>query len=161
MALGYVLFIFAGSNLPLVFISDVLFYFPYPITFLVVLMTISDCVEYGQWKNGVRSEGVTLSVRPLLDKLAGAVSNGVVGLTAVFCAMTTGATAETVAADPQNIINFKIIMFGVPLVLLVISLVTFMKKVTLDEKQHAQIVAELEADIEKEAEAAAAAGVEM
>ena len=39
-------------------------------------MTITDSVEYGQWKNGVRNEAVTLAMRPLLDKIAGAFSNG-------------------------------------------------------------------------------------
>lgn len=59
-------------------------------------MIISDSVEYGQLKFGHRDESLTLSVRPLLDKLGGAVSNGVAGLTAVLAGMTAGVTAGDV-----------------------------------------------------------------
>ncbi|GHU40221.1 hypothetical protein FACS1894111_00510 [Clostridia bacterium] len=145
MIAGIVLFFFAGTSVPLTFAAYVLFFAPYPMCFLVTLMTISDIVEYGQWKLGTRNEGVTLSVRPLLDKLAGAISNIVVGQAAVICAMTTGATAVSVATNPSNITNFKIFMFVVPLILLLISLFVFIKRVTLDEKAHDQIMADLEA----------------
>ncbi len=94
MIIGLVLFIFAGQSLTMVLIAAELFAIPQPLVFLVVLMTISDSVEYGQLKLGHRDESLTLSVRPLLDKLAGAISNGVVGLTAVVAGMTTGATAS-------------------------------------------------------------------
>ncbi|WP_309320011.1 MFS transporter, partial [Bacillus cereus] len=57
------------------------------------MITITDAVEYGQWKNGTRNEAVTLSIRPLLDKIAGALSNGIVGFVAVAAGMTGNATA--------------------------------------------------------------------
>ncbi|MGQ0441083.1 MFS transporter, partial [Bacillus sp. B-TM1] len=63
------------------------FYFPQQLIFLSALMTITDSVEYGQWKNGTRNEAVTLSIRPLLDKIAGALSNGIVGFVAVASGM--------------------------------------------------------------------------
>ena len=53
---------------------------PYPLIFLATLMAITDSVEYGQLKSGHRNESVTLSIRPLIDKLSGAISNGVVGM---------------------------------------------------------------------------------
>ncbi len=115
MIIALVLFVFAGQSLPMVLIAAVLFAIPQPLVFLVVLMTISDSVEYGQLKLGHRDESLTLSVRPLLDKLAGAISNGVVGLTAVAAGMTTGATAASVSASGQ--VTFKLIMFGLPIVI--------------------------------------------
>ena len=39
---------------------------------------MTDSIEYGQLKTGKRNEAVTLSVRPMLDKIAGALSNGIV-----------------------------------------------------------------------------------
>jgi lactose/raffinose/galactose permease len=152
MVIGFGVFVFAGTNLTMILIAYGLFFFPYPIVFLITLMIISDCVEYGQWKNGTRAEGVTLSIRPLLDKLAGAVANAVVGATAVWCSMTNDATATSVAAHPQNIANFKIMMFGIPLALLIISTFVFFKKVTLDEKTHEKIVVELEGRLGKDSE---------
>ena len=124
------------------FTSAVLFYIPQPLIFLVVLMVLSDSVEYGQLKFGHRDESLTLSVRPLLDKLGGAISNGVVGLTAVWAGMTAGATAGDVTSHGQAI--FKLMMFGVPAAMILIGAFIFFKKVKLDEKMHAEIVDELE-----------------
>ncbi|WP_057826163.1 glycoside-pentoside-hexuronide (GPH):cation symporter [Lentilactobacillus sunkii] len=142
MLLAMLIFSFAGANLFLVLLAAVLFYIPQPLVFLVVLMIISDSVEYGQLKFGHRDESLTLAVRPLLDKLGGAVSNWVVGVAAVLAGMTAGATANTVTH--QGNITFKMFMFGVPALLMIIGTFIFFKKVTLDEKEHAKIVDELE-----------------
>lgn len=142
MLLAMLIFAFAGSSLILVLISAVLFYIPQPLVFLVVLMIISDSVEYGQLKFGHRDESLTLAVRPLLDKLGGAVSNWVVGAAAVLAGMTAGATANTITN--QGHIVFKLFMFGVPALLMLTGTFIFFKKVTLDEKEHAKIVDELE-----------------
>lgn len=142
MLAGIVVYTFAGKSLALVLIAAEMFQVPQAVVFLVVLMIISDSVEYGQWKLGHRDESLTLSVRPLLDKMGGAVSNGVVGQVAVMAGMTAGATAASITAAGQ--FKFKAIMFAVPAVLLVIALAVFLKKSTLTEAKHAQIVAELE-----------------
>ena len=127
MLCGIGVFAFAGNNLALVLLAAVMFAFPQQMVFLVVLMIITDSVEYGQWKLGHRDESLSLSIRPLIDKFGGAVSNGVVGQIAILAGMTTGATASSITA-----------------VMLTISIIIFMKKITLTEDRHAQIVAELE-----------------
>lgn len=142
MVLALILFLFAGNSLPLVLTAAVLFYIPQPLIFLVVLMIITDSVEYGQLKFGHRDESLTLSVRPLLDKMGGAISNGVVGLTAVWAGMTAGASSGDITTHGHMV--FKLMMFGVPVALILIGTFIFFRKVTLDEKQHAQIVEELE-----------------
>ena len=142
MMISLIMFAFAGQSLPMILTAAVLFYIPQPLIFLVVLMVLSDSVEYGQLKFGHRDESLTLSVRPLLDKLGGAISNGVVGLTAVWAGMTAGATAGDVTSHGAAI--FKLMMFGVPAAMILIGTFIFFKKVKLDEKMHAQIVDELE-----------------
>lgn len=142
MIIALIMFALAGQSLPMILTSAVLFYIPQPLIFLVVLMVLSDSVEYGQLKFGHRDESLTLSVRPLLDKLGGAISNGVVGLTAVWAGMTAGATAGDVTSHGQAI--FKLMMFGVPAAMILIGAFIFFKKVKLDEKMHAEIVDELE-----------------
>ncbi|EHM00010.1 transporter, major facilitator family protein [Lentilactobacillus parafarraginis F0439] len=142
MLVAMLIFAFAGSNLLLVLIAAVLFYIPQPLVFLVVLMIISDSVEYGQLKFGHRDESLTLAVRPLLDKLGGAISNWVVGAAAVLAGMTAGATASNISTSGH--VTFKLFMFGVPALLMLIGTFIFFKKVTLDEKEHAEIVDELE-----------------
>ncbi|WP_440964256.1 PTS sugar transporter subunit IIA [Pediococcus pentosaceus] len=142
MIIALIMFALAGQSLPMILTSAVLFYIPQPLIFLVVLMVLSDSVEYGQLKFGHRDESLTLSVRPLLDKLGGAISNGVVGLIAVWAGMTAGATAGDVTSHGQAI--FKLMMFGVPAAMILIGAFIFFKKVKLDEKMHAEIVDELE-----------------
>ncbi|KAF0467348.1 MFS transporter [Pediococcus pentosaceus] len=142
MIIALIMFALAGQSLPMILTSGVLFYIPQPLIFLVVLMVLSDSVEYGQLKFGHRDESLTLSVRPLLDKLGGAISNGVVGLIAVWAGMTAGATAGDVTSHGQAI--FKLMMFGVPAAMILIGAFIFFKKVKLDEKMHAEIVDELE-----------------
>ena len=95
MLCGIGLFSVAGTSLALVLVAAELFFIPQPLVFLVVLMIITDCVEYGQWKLGHRDEALTLSVRPLLDKFGGAISN-LIGAAAVAAGMTTGATADSI-----------------------------------------------------------------
>ncbi|MFC6181238.1 glycoside-pentoside-hexuronide (GPH):cation symporter [Lactiplantibacillus daowaiensis] len=139
---GVALFTVAGKSLVLVLIAAEMFQVPQAVIFLVVLMIISDCVEYGQWKLGHRDESLTLSIRPLLDKLGGAVSNGIVGQIAVVAGMTTGATAASITAHGQ--LMFKLMMFALPAILIVIALIIFWRKSTLTEQQHLAIVSELE-----------------
>lgn len=138
MFVGIGLFAFAGSNLALVLVAAELFYIPQPILFLVVLMTITDAVEYGQLVLGHRDESLALSVRPLCDKFGSAVSNGIVGQTAILAGMTTGASAASITVE--GAIAFKIMMFAVPAVLLLISVFIFWRKVILDEKMHESLV---------------------
>lgn len=136
------LFSVAGKSLPLVLTAGVLFYIPQQLVFLCVLMIMTDSVEYGQLKFGHRDESLTLSVRPLIDKFGGAISNGFIGMAAVWIGMTSGASADSITAEGQTL--FKVMLFGVPAVLMIIAALFFYKKVTLTEKKHAQIVDQLE-----------------
>ncbi|MBU3180067.1 glycoside-pentoside-hexuronide (GPH):cation symporter [Clostridium psychrophilum] len=148
MLIGYLtLSVVSPSSMSVIIIGLVFFYFPYQLIFLAVLMTISDSVEYGQWKNGVRNEAVTLSLRPLLDKLAGALSNGIVGFISVTCGMIGDAQARDITH--QGIVTFKMWAFYLPAALMIISGVIFLFKIKLTEKKHAEIVAELEASLAK------------
>lgn len=142
MLVGLVIFAFAGHSLLLVILGGAIFMLPQPLIFLVVLMIITDSVEYGQLKLGHRDEGVTLSVRPLLDKFGGAVAGGVVGITATAAGMISGATASQITGHGVSI--FKVMMFIVPAALILLGTWVFARRVKLDEKMHAQIVTELE-----------------
>ncbi|WP_033510780.1 MFS transporter, partial [Bifidobacterium magnum] len=91
------------------------------------------------------NEAVTLSVRPMIDKIAGAFSNGIVGAIAVAAGMTGTATASDITSSGRA--TFNTWAFYVPLALIVLSMLTYAFKVKIDEKMHARIVAELEAKL--------------
>ena len=142
MAVALVIYAMSGTNVTLALIGAGLFALPQPLVFLIVLMTITDSVEYGQLKLGHRDEAVCLCVRPLVDKFAGAVSSGIIGLAAIWIGMTGGASATGLTAD--NMMRLQIIMFAAPIVFMAIGGLIYRAKVTLTEQEHARIVEELE-----------------
>ncbi|MYV05422.1 glycoside-pentoside-hexuronide (GPH):cation symporter [Furfurilactobacillus milii] len=142
MLVGYIIFNFAGTNLFMVLLAISFIFFPYPMIFLAALMTITDCVEYGQLHLGTRNESVTLAVRPLIDKVAGAFANGIVGIAAVHAGMIGNAKPSDISAS--QMLNFKTYIFYAPMVMLVIAAVVYLTKVTLTEAKHAEVVKELE-----------------
>lgn len=142
MVVALLIYAMSGTNVTLALIGAGLFLMPQPLIFLVVLMTITDSVEYGQLKLGHRDEAVCLCVRPLVDKFAGAVSSGIIGMAAIWVGMTGGATAGSISAD--DMIHFQMVMFAAPIVLMILGGLIYRAKVTLTEQEHARIVEELE-----------------
>ena len=145
MVIAYVLFILFSTNLTVVFIALVLFYLPATCIQMTAILTITDSVEYGQLKTGKRNEAVTLSVRPMLDKIAGALSNSIVGFVAIAAAMTNDVNPDLLTT--ANIETFKAAAFYVPLGVIVLAFFVFARKVTLSEKKHGEIVATLKANM--------------
>lgn len=142
MTAALVLYAMSGTNVTLALVAAGIFTLPQALIFLVVLMTITDSVEYGQLKLGHRDEAVCLCVRPLVDKFAGAVSSGIIGLAAIWIGMTGGASATGLTAD--NMMRLQIVMFAAPIILMIVGALIYRAKVTLTEQEHARIVEELE-----------------
>ena len=145
MVIGYLLFIINPTSLPVVTVGLVFFYLPQTFIQMTAILSLTDSIEYGQLKNGKRNEAVTLSVRPMLDKIAGACSNGIVGAVAIAAGMIGNATAADMTA--ANIRTFEICAFYVPLAVIILSGVVFLLKVKITEKMHAEIVEKLEAQL--------------
>lgn len=139
MSLAYVIFIFFRSNVFMMDLGLVLFNINF--AQLVTVLTLTDAIEYGQLKNGQRNEAVVLAVRPMIDKLTGAISNGLVGYIAIAAGMTGTATAADMTA--RDIRTFDSMAFYIPLVFALLAIVVFLTKVTLSEKKHAEVVEEL------------------
>lgn len=142
MVVALVIYALSGTNVYMALFGAGLFALPQPLIFLVVLMTITDSVEYGQLKLGHRDEAVCLCVRPLVDKFAGAVSSGIIGLVAIWVGMTGGASAADITSE--SLFHFQLVMFAAPIVLMVAATFVYRAKVTLTEAEHARIVAKLE-----------------
>ena len=145
MIVAYILLGLFSTNVTVVFIALVLFYIPGTLIQMTAILSLTDSIEYGQLKNGKRNEAVTLSVRPMLDKIAGACSNGIVGFVAVAAGMIGNATAADMTAS--NIHTFQICAFYVPLAVIVLSLLVFLFKVKISEKMHDDIVRQLESQL--------------
>lgn len=134
MIIGYTMLALFSSNLPVVIVALIFFYVPAQFIQMSRDSVADRLHRAGQLKNGKRNEAVTLSVRPMLDKIGGAMSNGAVGAVALAAGMTGHATAADMTAS--NIATFKTFAFYVPLVFIILSLVVFWFKVKIDEKMH-------------------------
>ncbi|MQM78461.1 PTS sugar transporter subunit IIA [Lentilactobacillus buchneri] len=142
MILAYILLIVSTDNLAMVVTAMILYYVPQGFIFMAVILTLTDTIEYGQLKNGTRNEAVTLAIRPMLDKMSGAISNAIVGWVAVAAGMTGTATAASMT--PGGISLFKLVAFWAALILHVLALFIYVFKVKISEKKHAEIVDELQ-----------------
>lgn len=140
-------YLYIGGMISMIvaYVLLVLFYIPGTLIQMTAILSLTDSIEYGQLKNGKRNEAVTLSVRPMLDKIAGACSNGIVGAVAIAAGMIGNATAADMTA--ANIRTFEICAFYVPLAVIILSGVVFLLKVKITEKMHAEIVEKLEAQL--------------
>ncbi|MGL5915653.1 MAG: glycoside-pentoside-hexuronide (GPH):cation symporter, partial [Culicoidibacterales bacterium] len=109
--------------------------------FSLALATVmlADVVDYGQYKIGTRNESVIFSVQTLLVKFAGAFAGLIVGLGLSMIGYE--ANVEQTAA---TILGMRVLMIGVPIVLVGVSLFCYKKYYKLNGNFHETVLAELE-----------------
>jgi melibiose permease/lactose/raffinose/galactose permease len=106
-----------------------------------MMMFLADTIEYGQWKFGKRSQGITFSIQPLINKIGGAIASGVVGATLILSGINSAASPADVS--PGGITLMKIAMLIMPLVIIVLGYFIYLKKYSLDEATYTKILADL------------------
>ena len=138
---GYIIFFFAPMNMAFIGIAGVLLFVGQAFIQLLMLMFLADTIEYGQWKLGKRNESITFSVQPFINKIGGAIANGVVGLTLYFSGINA---AETKADVPESGITImKFSMLIIPLITILVGYIVYAKKYEIDEVRHQELVSEL------------------
>ncbi len=140
---GYILFFFSPtSSMTFIGIAGVLLFVGQAFVQLLVLMFISDTVEYGELKLGRRNDSVTLSLQPFINKMSGALSAGIIGFTLIISGIKDAADKSDVTLQGAQI--FKASMMFLPLVLIVIGYLVYRKKYIIDEVKYEEIITELE-----------------
>lgn len=141
---GYVIFFFAPNTTMLfIGIAGVLLFIGEAYIQLMMLMFLTDSVEYGEWKLGKRNGSVTLSIQAFINKFGGAIANGVVGAIVIVSGMKTAETAADMTSE--GLMIFKIAMMILPLICIVIGFIIYRTKYILDEEMYTKIVEELDA----------------
>lgn len=144
ISVGYIVFFFApAGGLVLVVIAGVAIFAAQAVLQLLMLMFISDTVEYGQYKFGKRNDSVTLSLQPFIYKLGSAVASGIVGWTVIASGMKDAGDAS--GMTEAGITLVKSMMLIAPLAMILVSFVLWLRFFRLDEARYAEIVAVLEA----------------
>ncbi len=141
IVLGYVVFFFSPMNMIPIGIAGLLLFVAQASIVLLLMVFMTDCIEYGQWKLGKRSTAVTFALQPFVVKVASALANAMVGATVIV----TGINMATGPADvsAEGIVGMKTMMMLVPLLLIVAGYLIYLWKYKIDEEFHSRIVAEL------------------
>ena len=143
VVVGYIIFFFAPNTTMLfIGIAGVLLFIGEAYIQLMMLMFLTDSVEYGEWKFGKRNGSVTLSVQSFINKLGGAIANGVVGAIVIVSGMKTAETAADMTSE--GLLIFKMAMMIFPLICIVIGFIIYRTKYILDEEMYKKIVEELD-----------------
>jgi len=143
VVVGYIVFFFAPTGTMLfVGIAGVLIFVGQASIQLLMLLFLADSVEYGHWKLRKRNDSVTFALQPFIYKIGGAIASGVVGATVIVSGIR-GSTAGTLLTG-EGLFIFKMAMFALPLVCILLGFLVCHFKYKLDEERYAQIIAELE-----------------
>ena len=137
--------------------------------YLILMISVINTVEYNEYIRGTRDEGIITSMRPFLTKLASALTVVIASATYMLTGVTkytnqisslenAAAAGHITEADKLSQIHellqgvthgqslgLLLVMVVVPLILLVITYVLYMKHYKLDEPEYDRICAELKA----------------
>lgn len=140
---AYILFFFSPMNMIPIGIAGVLLFLGEAFIQLLILMFLADTIEYGQWKTGKRNQGVTLSLQPLINKLAGALAGGVATVTVIISGINRAQTPDDVTSE--GLLILKLAMFALPLLCIIAGYIVYRAKYKIDKKFYDQIVSDLTA----------------
>lgn len=146
---GYALFFFSPMNMIPIGIAGVLLFVGEAFIQVLMLMFLTDTIEYGQWKFGKRNEAVTFSVQPFINKIGGAIGTGFITLTLLLSGINRARSAADVTSE--GLLILKLAMFVVPLICIILGYLVYRWKYKIDKAFYDNIVADLNArgDIHK------------
>lgn len=141
VVVGYIIFFFSPMNMLYIGIAGVLIFVGQAFIQLLMLMFLTDTVEYGQWKLGQRNESITFSVQPFIYKIAGALANGIVGVTLILSGINDAKTPEDVTTS--GLLMMKLVMLILPLIVIGVGYVIYRKYFKIDKKMYDDIINDL------------------
>jgi len=141
VVVGYIIFFFAPMNMLYIGTAGILLFIGQAFIQLLMLMFLADTVEYGQWKLGNRNESITFSVQPFINKIGGAIANGIVGATLILSGINAAETPDDVTE--AGLLMMKLAMLILPLVFIVIGYIIYRRKFKIDKELFDKIIADL------------------
>ncbi len=143
IVVGYVTFYFSPMDMIWIGISGLLLFLGQSFVVMLMLMFITDTIEYGQWKLGRRNGAVTFALQPFINKVGGALSTAIVAATLIV----TGINGAVTPADvtESGLLGMKLMMLAFPLLLIVIGYLIYLWKYRIDEGFYTRVVADLRA----------------
>jgi len=144
IASGYIIFFFAPvSTMIFIGTGGALIFLGQSFVQLLMLMFLADSVDYGHWKLGKRNDSITFSLQPLINKMGGAVSSGIVSAVIIISGIKDAGTAADVSVG--GLLLMKIAMLIFPLFCIAGSYFIYRAKYKIDNKFYSQILCDLRA----------------
>lgn len=141
--LGYTLLFILGTlkitNIIFLCGAAIIIFIGFGLATVLTTIFLADTVDYGEWKNGQRSESVIFSLQTFVVKLASAFSVLIAGVGIDLIRLDVNAVKQTAG----TLLGLRILMIVVPMVGLIASITFFSKKYKLDEKMINKITEEL------------------
>lgn len=105
--------------------------------FALALSTVmlADVVDYGEYKNGVRTESVIFSVQTMLVKGASAIAGFLIGI-----GLTVAGYVPNAVQSESTIFAMRMLMIGIPLVLVCLSFLIYRRYYKLNGEFHKQVM---------------------
>ena len=143
VVIGYLVFFFAELSIILIVIGALMVFVGQAFIQALMLMFLTDTVEYGYWKLGKKNESITFSIQPLINKIGGALATGIVSISLILSGIKVdGGTVDAIGNGGKLIV--KLAMFVIPVIMILIGYLVYLKKFKIDEKFYAQILKELD-----------------
>jgi melibiose permease/lactose/raffinose/galactose permease len=137
---GYLVFFFSPVQIGYIAAAGLLLFIGDSFITLLMLVFLTDTIEYGQWKLGRRNGAVTFALQPFINKVGAALSTQIVAIAIVIAGVNPDQPADT---SPSGLLTIKLGMLVLPPILIVISYLIYRAKYRIDDVFYAQIVTEL------------------
>ena len=142
--IGYALLFVLGAlnmtNTILLCICAFIIYIGFGLATVLTTIFLADTVDYGEWKNGRRTESVIFSMQTFVVKLASAIAVLVAGVGLDLIKLDKEAAVQS----SGTILGLRFIMIIIPIFGLIAAILIFRRKYRLTEEKNAEIAAELE-----------------
>ena len=143
---GYAVFFFAEHSIVLIAAAAILMFVGQAFIQLLMLMFLADTIEYGQWKLGRRSESITFSIQPLVNKIGGALSTGLISVSIILAGIKTrGSDVAAASIDASGKLTIKFAMLVIPVVMIVAGYAIYLKKYKISKDFYEHILRDIEA----------------
>ena len=137
-ALGFLsIFILKYSNLPMLLVVNTIMGLAEGAANISLASMVADCVEYGEWKTGKRSEGMIFSSNIFKTKLASAIGGALCGYILAFVGYKANMIQNTATLNGIHIM-YSII----PGIIAVVSILS-LRRYNLTEREYEAILEDL------------------
>lgn len=140
--IGYTVFFIAPMNMLFIGAAGIPLFVGQAFIQLLMLMFLSDTIEYGQWKLGKRNESVTFSVQPFINKIGGAVGNAIVGAVVILSGISA-ADGDPDKVSAGGLWMMKSAMLVFPLIIIVLGFIIYKFFFKIDKDMYDKIITDL------------------